>query len=242
MTDRRLTFTAHLTELRSCLIRSLIALAVGMTVSLIFAKDIFRFLQKPLLEVMPPDSGFIATLPFEALIAYLKVGALAGVFLASPVILHQIWKFVAPGLHERERRTTLLFTILSTIFFVGGALFGYFEIFPVGFKFMVGTLNGTGIRFLPQMKDYLSFISRMLLVFGGIFEMPLVILLLAKAGLVKAEMLRRSRRYVIVALFLVAGILTPGPDVLSQLLLAIPLLVLFELSVIGVKIMERRTK
>lgn len=232
----------HLLELRTRLIRSLLALLAGMLVSLYFAKDIFRLLQRPLLDVMPSGSGFIATSPLEAFITYLKVALLAGVFLSSPFILYQIWRFVAPALYKNEKKIATSFVFSSSLFFIGGALFGYYAIFPIGFKFFVSALAGTEIQFLPQMKDYLGFISKMLLTFGFVFEMPVVLMLLARIGLVHHEMLSRARRYVLVLMFLIAGVLTPGPDILSQFLLAVPLLILYELSLLGVRVMGRKIK
>lgn len=240
-TDRQ-SLVQHLTELRKRLIYALLSLGIGMIACLFFSKEIFRFLQKPLLSVMPAGSGFIATSPLEAFITYLQVSLLAGAFLSSPFVLYQFWAFIAPGLHRKEKGLGVGFVLFATFFFVGGALFGYYGIFPIGFRFFVSALEGTGIQFLPQMKDYLGFISRMLLTFGLIFEMPLVIVLLAKAGIVRREMLAKARRYVLVATFLVAGVLTPGPDILSQVLLAIPLLLLYELSVLAVRIMEKTAR
>lgn len=232
--NRKQTLIEHLTDLRRCLVHSAIYLLAGLAACLYFSKDIFRLLQKPLLEAMPSGSGFIATSPLEALVTYLKVSFLAAIFLTSPLVLYQIWRFVAPALYVNEKRLALLFVFSTTLFFVGGALFGYFIIFPVGFKFFVATLAGTDIQFLPRMEDYLSFISKMLLTFGLVFEMPLLIVILARIGLIQLRTLTRARRYVIPIMFLVAGILTPGPDVLSQFLLAIPLLLLYELSILAV--------
>jgi sec-independent protein translocase protein TatC len=240
MNADRQSLIQHLTELRKRLILALSALGAGTLACLYFSKDIFHFLQRPLLSVMPEGSGFIATTPLEAFITYLQVALLAGTFLSSPVVLYQFWAFIAPGLHQKEKSLGAGFVLSATLFFVGGAVFGYYGIFPVGFRFFVSALEGTGIQFLPQMKDYLGFIARMLLTFGLVFEMPLVIVLLAKAGIVRLEMLTQARRYVLVAMFLVAGLLTPGPDVLSQLLLAVPLLFLYELSVLAVRVMGRK--
>jgi len=230
----------HLTDLRTCLIRSLIALGISMMACLYFSKEIFRFLQQPLLKVMPQGASFIATNPLEALITYLKVALLAGIFLASPFILYQIWRFVAPALYKNEKKLAFSFVLFASVFFIGGAWFGYAVIFPIGFKFFVTALEGTGIQFLPQMQDYLSFISKMLLTFGAIFELPIILILLARVGLVTASMLNKSQRYMLPLIFLVAGILTPGPDVLSQFLLGIPLLLLFELSVLAVWFMQKK--
>jgi sec-independent protein translocase protein TatC len=241
-TDSKQSFTHHLIELRRCLIRSVIALFAGMGISLYFSKDIFTQLQQPLLRVMPAQTSFIATNPLEGMITYLKVAFLAGIFITSPVILYQVWSFVAPGLYKKERLMAFSFVLASTILFVGGALFGYFVIFPVGFKFFVAALEGTGITFMPRMEDYLSFISKMLLTFGAIFEMPLLLVLLARLGLVRLEALRKARRYVLVVTFLIAGVLTPGPDILSQVLLAVPLLFLYEFSLILIWMMEKKKK
>jgi sec-independent protein translocase protein TatC len=211
-----------------------------MLICLYFSKEIFHFLQKPLLDVMPSGSVFIAVSPLEAFITYLKVSLLAGIFLSSPFVLYQVWRFVAPALYVKEKKMAVSFVFFTTLFFVGGALFGYFLIFPVGFKFFVAALNGTGIQFLPQMEDYLTFISKMLLTFGAVFEMPVILVLLARLGIIQLKMLTKARRYALVLIFLVAGILTPGPDVLSQFLLAIPLMGLYELSVLGVWLLQKK--
>lgn len=242
MTEKRLTLIQHLTDLRSCLIRSAIALIIGTGLSLYFSKEIFHTLQRPLLAVMPTGSAFIATNPLEAFVTYLKVSLLTGLFLSSPFVIYQIWRFVAPGLYLREKKMALGFVSLASLFFIGGAVFGYTTIFPIGFRFFVAALEGTGIQFLPQMKDYLGFISKMLLTFGLIFEMPLVIVMLSRIGIIRLEMLQKARRYVLVLMFLIAGILTPGPDILSQFLLAVPLLILYELSVMVVWFLDRRSR
>lgn len=238
--EERQSLIQHLTDLRTGLIRSFIALGVSMAACLAFSQEIFRFLQEPLLKVMPEGTTFIATSPLEGLITYLKVTLLAGIFAASPVILHQVWRFVAPALYKNEKKAAFVFVFFSSVFFIGGAWFGYSVIFPLGFKFFVAALEGTGIRFLPQMRDYLGFISKMLLTFGAVFELPVILVILSRVGLVNATMLRRARRYVLVGMFLVAGLLTPGPDVLSQFLLAAPLLILFELSILAVRILQKQ--
>lgn len=230
----------HLAELRSCLIRCFFALLAGAILSLSFSKEIFHILQKPLLAVMPTNSTFVATSPLEAWTTYLKVGMLAGFLVSSPFIFYQIFRFVAPGLMRNEKKWSLIFVSLASVFFIGGALFGYFFIFPIGFKFFVAALSGTEIVFLPQMKDYLTFISRMLLLFGLVFEMPLVIVLLTLMGIVGYKTLSHFRRYNIVIMFFAAALLTPGPDVISQLLLALPLLALYEISLLAVWLLERR--
>lgn len=238
---KQLPLVEHLRELRGCLIRSAIALTIGASVSLYFTKDIFHLLQKPLIKNLPLESTFIATSPLEAVVTYLKVGLLAGVFLASPFILHQVWRFIAPALYARERLLGMTFVSVATLLFVGGSLFGYFIIFPVGFKFFVSLFAGTDILFLPQMQDYLGFVTKMMLTFGAIFELPLILISLAMMGIVSRKKLASWRRYVLVLVFLLAGILTPGPDILSQFLMAIPLLLLYELSLLVIWLIERNS-
>ncbi|MBI2083352.1 MAG: twin-arginine translocase subunit TatC [Deltaproteobacteria bacterium] len=240
MSEQKLTLTQHLQELRTCLIRSVVTIVVGMGVSLYFSKSIFRLLQKPLLTTLPWGSHFIATSPLEAWTTYLKVSLLTGFFLSLPVIFYQLWSFIAPGLYRNEKKIAFLFVAFSTLFFVGGGFFGYFVIFPIGFKFFVTALEGTDITLLPVMKDYLGFIIRMLFIFGLIFETPLILVLLAQIGIVNRRQLASARRYLIVLAFLIAGVLTPGPDVVSQLLLALPLLGLYEISLIVIRLIEKK--
>ena len=238
--EKRLTLMEHLVELRIRLIRAFLALTIGTGGCLYFAKEIFQLLQKPLTNALPVGSRFIVTSPLEAMITYLQVALLAGLFLSSPFVFYQLWRFVVPGLRPQEKRWGLWFVAVSTLFFVGGALFGYFVIFPIGFKFFVSILAGTNIQLLPQMKDYLGFIAKMLLTFGFVFETPVILVLLSRLGIVNHQRLAGGWRYIIVAAFLVAGILTPGPDILSQLLLGIPLLGLYGISLLAVWVMEKR--
>ena len=229
MTDEKLPFTAHLEELRKRLIISSIAVGIGFTISYLFSKRIFNILMQPLVDVLPSGGSLIFTGLTEAFFTYLKVSFLAGIFVASPVVLYQIWSFVSPGLHAGEKKYAYPFVIFSTIFFVGGALFGYFMVFPVGFKFFMSFATET-IRPLPSIKEYLSFSAKLLFSFGIIFELPLFILFLSKIGVVNAKMLSSQRKYALVAVFIASAILTP-PDVITQLMMAVPLLLLYELSI-----------
>jgi sec-independent protein translocase protein TatC len=240
MNEKSMPFLEHLEDLRRVLIRSFLAIIVGTAVCLFFSSQIFRFIQAPLQNILPEGSHFITTTPFESYTAYLKVALVFGILLSSPFIFYMIWSFIRPGLKREEGRGIIPLALSSSLLFVGGSLFGYFVVFPAGFQFAVDILKGTDIVFYPKMSDYLSFALRMLLAFGLIFELPLFLLLLGKFGVVNATQLRKSRKYVIVLIFLVAGMLTPGPDVLSQVLMAIPLLFLFEAGIILVKIFGRK--
>ena len=220
----------HLADLRRALIHCLIALLIGTALTLYYSKELFLLLIQPLELALPQGSHFIATTPFESYMVYLKTAFLAGALLAAPYIAYQIWRFISPGLYQREKTGIACLAIFSAAFFVGGALFGYFFVFPTGFKFIVEILKDTPILFMPKMEDYFSFSSKFLLAFGLTFELPLLILMLARLGLINYSHIHRYRKYVIIFIFVAAGILTPGPDIFSQLLMAAPLLVLYELG------------
>ncbi|MGA7276555.1 MAG: twin-arginine translocase subunit TatC [Desulfocapsaceae bacterium] len=159
--------------------------------------------------------------------------------MASPVIFYQIWRFVAPGLYRHERRVIVPFTLISTIFFVSGAAFGYFLVFPPAFKFLVG-YNNDFLTSLPAVSEYFSLALRLLIAFGLIFEMPVMMVFLAKAGLVSVSFLNRNRKYAILINFIIAAILTPTPDVVNQMMMGVPLLVLYEVSVLAVWFFGRK--
>ncbi len=235
--EERLPFTAHLEELRQRLIKSAIAVAVGFGAAYFFKEQLFYILVLPLKQVMQSGDTLIYTSLPEAFFTFLKTAFIAGLMLASPVLLYQFWMFVAPGLYDRERRLLLPIVVLSTFFFVGGALFGYFFVFPLGFQFFLSFATET-IRPLPSMKEYLSLASKMLLAFGLAFELPLVLTFLARLGIVTVDFLKRQRKYAILLIFIFAAILTP-PDVVSQVLMAAPMMVLYEISILGARIFGR---
>ncbi len=236
-----MTLTEHLAELRKRLINSFIAILIGFAISYHFSEDIYWVLIDPLIKVLPPKNGKMVFLTLtEPFITYLKVALVSGLFLASPVIFWEIWKFIAPGLYPHERKYVIPFVVSATFFFIGGAFFGYFIVFPFAFKFFVSFANQTIVPSL-SMGKYFSFATRMLLAFGIIFELPLITLFLARLGIITKEMLSRWRKYAVVVIFTVSAILTP-PDVMSQIMMAIPLLILYEISVIIAGIFGRKKK
>ena len=232
--DEKLPFTSHLEELRKRLITSFIAIGVGFVISFGFKERLFGILVQPLINVMKEGENLIYTGLPEAFFTYLKVSFLSGLIVASPILLYQFWMFVAPGLYRKERRLMVPIVILSSFFFIGGALFGYFVVFPWGFKFFLGFATDT-IRPLPSMKEYFGFSAKLLLAFGLVFELPLVLTFMAKLGIVSVEFLKKNRKYALLLFFAGAAILTP-PDVITQVLMAMPLMVLYEVSIIGAKI------
>lgn len=234
----KLPFTSHLEELRKRLIRCCIAVAIGFAVSYAFKEKLFEILTRPLIRVMEPGGALVFTGISEAFFTFLKVSFLSGILLAVPVIVFEFWMFVAPGLYRNERKLILPIVIISSFFFLGGALFGYFVMFPFGFKFLLGFATET-IRPLPSMKEYLSFSSKMLLVFGFVFEMPIVITFLARVGLVSVDFLKTNRKYAILIIFIVAAIFTP-PDAVTQCLMAVPMMALYEVSILGARLFGKK--
>lgn len=238
--EAKMPFTAHLEELRRRLIVCSIAVGLGFGVCYYFAKPLFKVMMLPLLKVLPEGEQLIYTALPEAFITYLKVGFWGGIILALPVIFHQLWGFVAPGLYRRERSYLVPFILFSTLLFLAGGFFGYFVVFPFGFKFFIGFSNES-IRALPAVKQYFSLALKLLFGFGIIFELPVVMVFLGRMGLVDAKFLARGRKYAFMLVFVVAAILTP-PDVISQVLMAMPLMVLYEVSIILVRITRPKKK
>jgi sec-independent protein translocase protein TatC len=234
----KIPFTAHLEELRKRLIVCFIAVGIGFVLSYGFKEKLFQILTRPLISVMQTGDKLIFTGLPEAFFTYLKVALFSGIILSTPVIFYQFWMFVAPGLYEKEKRHMIPIVFLSTFFFVGGSFFGYFIVFPYGFKFFLGFASEI-IRPLPSMREYLGFATKLLLAFGLVFELPLVITFLAKLGMVSVSFLKKNRKYALLLFFVGAAILTP-PDVVTQVMMALPLMVLYEISIIGAKIFGKK--
>ena len=234
-----MTLIEHLQELRVRLVRGFIALFVGFLACYAFAEEIFDILMEPMVRVLH-NSNFIYTYPPEAFFTYIKVSFVAGFFLVSPYIFYQIWLFVAPGLYESERKWLVPIAVFTAFFFTVGALFGYFVVFPFGFEFFA-SYSTDKIVFTPKLDEYLSFSLKLLFAFGLVFEMPLVILFLARLGLVTAKGLRRVRKYAILAIFIVAAILTP-PDAFTQTLMAGPMILLYEIGIIVAALFGKEKK
>jgi sec-independent protein translocase protein TatC len=231
-------FMTHLEELRRRLIACAIAIGIGFVVCYFFSERLFQILVMPLKANMPEGDRLIFTNLPEMFFTYLKTAILAGALLVSPVLFYQIWMFIAPGLYQNERRFAIPFVVFSTMLFVGGSLFGYFIVFPFGFRFFLGFANDY-IQALPSVKQYFSFAIKLLLAFGVVFELPVVMFFLARMGLVTSDLLRRNRKYAILLTFVMASILTP-PDVITQLMMAGPLIILYEISIFIAKIAGKR--
>ena len=189
-----------------------------------------------------PAQGHLADLHLVSgrVFFYLKLALVVGILLASPVIFSQLWRFIAPGLYKHEKKVLIPFSLLSTCCFIGGAAFGYLVVFPPAFRFLVG-YNNEFLTSLPAVSEYFTLATRLLLAFGAIFEMPVLMVFLAKIGMVNVAFLNRNRKYAILVNFIVAAVLTPTPDVVNQMMMGIPLLVLYEISVLAVWLFGRRS-
>ncbi|MFC1886553.1 twin-arginine translocase subunit TatC [Thermodesulfobacteriota bacterium] len=231
----KIPFIGHQEELRNRLIKSMIAVGICFFGAFWFQQDLFEILKRPVAE-----TKFITTSIQEGFFTYLKVSLLAGLMLAAPIIICQFWLFFAPGLYKQERRLLIPIVVLSSGFFVGGALFGYFVVFPIGFKFLLSVTPATIIPHL-SMKEYLGFSSKLLFAFGLVFELPLLLTFLAKLGVVSVELLKKNRKYAILLFFITSAILIP-PDVVTQTMMAVPLIALYEISIIGARIFGKKNQ
>ena len=224
------TFISHLIELRTRLMRSIIAVGIVLLCLFPFAKDIYAALAQPLLRVLPHGATMIATDVTGTFLVPLKVTLMAAFLLALPYVLWQAWMFVAPGLYHHEKRLVLPVLVSSFLFFLVGMSFAYFFVFPIAFGFFAGYAPA-GVQMMTDIDKYLSFVLTMFIAFGLTFETPVVVIVLVRLRIVSLEKLRSVRPYVIVGAFVVGAVFTP-PDVISQLLLAIPLWLLFELGLL----------
>lgn len=238
--DPYMTFTEHLEDLRWCLVKSLAAVVSAFLLCFYFSDRIVAFMIAPLKRALQPGQGLIGTGVAEAFFFEMKVSLVAGIFLASPIIFYQIWRFISPGLNVSEKKLVIPFVFFTSFFFVAGAYFCYWGVLPVAFLYFVEQYQSLAVSPEIRINEYFTFFSRMVLAFGITFELPLFTFFLVRLGVLNYRFMWNTFRYAIVVIFTVAAILTPGPDVASQVLLAVPLTVLYLLS-IGVAYVWRKT-
>ena len=229
--DVKMPLTAHLEELRRRLIKALLAVALAFIAVYNFSDVLFAILTRPLLALQEGPVELIGTGVTEAFFTKLKVSFIAAVFLASPMLFYQAWMFVAPGLYDEEKRYAKPFVVFATFFFILGAAFCYQVVFPVGYRFFLEEYATIGVSPSIRISEYLSFTARMLLAFGLTFELPVVTFFLARMGMITHRTMIAYLRYAILFIFIIAAVLTPGPDIASQMLMAGPLLILYALSI-----------
>ena len=237
--EDKMPLTSHLEELRKRLVRSMIAVGITFLGCFAFKEGIFRIVARPLVEVMPQGSHMVYTGLPEAFFTYIKVSFYAGLFVASPFVLYQIWKFISPGLYPRERKFVAPFVATSTLLFVGGVCFGYFLVLPAAYRFFL-EFSTDFLKPMLSMREYLSLTLKLLLAFGIIFEIPVFLFFMTKIGLVTPRKLARMRRYAIVVCFVVAAIITPTPDAFTQCMMAIPMIILYEAGIVVSRLAMRR--
>ncbi len=243
------SFVSHLTELRKRLIHSLVFIFIIFIIGYIFAENIYNFLVEPYAKAVRDDGvdrRLIFTALHETFITYLKVAFFAAIFLGSPIVLVQIWKFVAPGLYKNEKKALLPYLVATPILFLLGGMLIYYLVMPLAIKFFlsfetVGQANSLPIQLEAKVNEYLSLIMRLIFAFGLSFQLPVLLNLLARVGVIDSQYLKIRRNYFIVIIFAAAEILTP-PDPITQIGLAIPLLILYELSIFSVKLIETKNK
>ncbi len=227
----KMSFLEHLDELRKRLVQSCIGIAVGVGVGLAFINPVVNFILAPTNRVLPTGSRMIYTQPGEAFGLYVQIGLIVGVLIATPWIMYQVWLFIAPGLYANEKKFAVPFVLMSTIGFVGGAAFNHYIVFPFMMTFFA-SFNTPDLVFMPRLEDVFDLYAKMLIGMGLIFQMPTIVFFLAKMRLVTARFLLRNIKYAVLIIFVVAAVVTPSGDMITQAIFAAPMLGLYGLSIL----------
>lgn len=231
---------SHLAELRKRLKIAVLAYVVGVAILMNYSDVVFNFIAMPLRAALPPNTPLVFLNAPDVFFTYLKIALVLSIFITSPITFYQVWAFIAPGLYQNEKRAFVGFFIASLLLLFAGAAFAFYIVFPLIFQFFLGFSTDT-IQAMPAVKEYLTLVLKLLFAFGLSFEIPIVIMILVKLGLVDAAGLAAKRRYVIVWAFIMSAILTP-PDIISQTLLAIPMLLLYEVGILLAKMKGNEKK
>ncbi len=227
----KMSFLDHLDELRRRIINSLIAVCVGCLVAFTFVTKIYDFIMRPLHAMLPPGSKLVWTEPTEAFMLYLKMALLAGIIMAAPVILWQVWLFISPGLYAREKKIAVPFIVLGSVGFILGAACSHYILFPVTWRFLAGFANDYTM-FMPRIDSIFGLYAKMMLGMGLIFQMPTLVYFLARLGLVSARFLARQFKYAVLVIFIIAAVITPTGDPMTQTIFAAPMIFLYVVSIL----------
>ncbi|MGH7397776.1 MAG: twin-arginine translocase subunit TatC [Candidatus Rokuibacteriota bacterium] len=230
----KMSFFDHLTELRTRIVWSLVPAGIGLGIALYFTSNVVRLLSRHL------KTELVFTTPTEAFWTYMKVAMIMGLFIAMPIILWNVWAFVAPGLHKHERKYAAPFVVIGSLLFIGGGAFALFIVVPFAITFLVSFGQDQGLRPMITISSYIDFILKFTLAFGLVFEMPVVITLLSMLGIVTPQFLSKNRKYAVLINFVIAAILTPTPDLVNQSLMAGPLIILYEVGIICARVFGRK--
>ena len=237
----KMSFLEHLDELRKRLINSVIAIAVGCVIAFIFLERVFDFITLPMRQMLPPGGHLVQTAPSEFFMLYLKVGALVGLLIALPAVMFQLWLFIAPGLYAHEKKLAIPFVAMSSLLFMTGAAFSHFVAFPWTWKFFMDFMPGYIVPMI-RLGEAFPLYVKMLLGFGAIFQLPTIVFFLARMGVITAGFLIRHTKYAVLIIFILGAVLSPGGDIISQSLMAGPMLILYALSIgIAWAVQKRRS-
>jgi sec-independent protein translocase protein TatC len=234
--DDKMPFMEHLGELRIRIMRSLYALLVGLVIAFPFAERITDFLARPVTKL---GYKLVFTAPAEAFWVQMKVALICGLFISAPGILWQVWAFIAPGLHEHERKYAMPFVIIGSVMFLAGGAFSLFVVTPYAIAFLLSYARET-LQPMITLENHIDFLLKFTLAFGGVFELPLVLTILSRLGVVTPKMLSRNRKYAILGAFVAAAVLTPTPDAFNQAMMAGPLIILYEVGIICARIFGKK--
>jgi sec-independent protein translocase protein TatC len=234
--DDRMPFMEHLGELRTRIMRALYGLLAGTVIALPFSERIVDWLARPVTKL---GYELVFTAPAEAFWVQMKVGLIAGVFIASPIILWQVWAFISPGLHQHEKKYAVPFVLIGSLMFILGGTFSLFVVTPYALNFLLGYAR-PGLKPMITIQNHIDFLLKFTLAFGAVFELPLALTLLARMGVVTARMLAKNRKYAILGAFIVGAVLTPTPDAFNQSLMAGPLIILYEVGIVCARVFGRR--
>ena len=226
----KMSFLEHLDELRKRIIYALIAIVGGFGIACLFLTPLFNFIMGPMTAALPKGQTLIYTEPTEALMLYLKMAVLAGLLIASPGVMSQVWLFVAPGLYAHEKKMAVPFVLMSSFFFIVGAAFSHYVVFPLTWKFFL-SFSSKDLTFMPRVEPAFGLYVKLMLTFGLIFQMPTIVLFLARMGVITAKFLIKNFKYAILINFIIGAVLSPGTDPVGQLLLAAPMCLLYVISI-----------
>ena len=227
----KMSFLDHLDELRRRIIYAVVAIGIGFVISFLFIDEIFNFIMRPLQELLPPGGTLIYTDPTEAFVLYIKIALLAGLLLASPAVMLQVWLFVAPGLYSQEKKWAIPFVAMSSFFFVLGAAFSHYVVFPLTWRFFVSFTTDI-LSFMPRIEPAFSIYLRLLFAFGLVFQMPTLVLFLARMGVVSARFLIRNFKYAVLIMVVISAVVTPDGGGVSLVAMTGPMILLYGLSII----------